>query len=319
VEISPVTPQWFADIMALWERAGLTRPWNNADGDLQRAVATPTSDVLIGVDAGRLVASVMVGHDGHRGWIYYVAVDPGARRRGHGRAMMTAAETWLRERGVPKLNLMIRGGNEQAVSFYRALGYAADDVSVLSRRLDGDEVTIRTGRDGDAELLFGLFDGAVAWLVSRGQTGQWGSEPFSATPRGVARITDMAAGDGLRVAEINGRGVGAIVTGSAPDYVPPARETELYVLALISSRAHAGKGIGARLIDHARQDARRMGCQQLRVDCWAGSPALIGFYESVGFTKVGTFEVGGWSGQVLSMPVQGAPACRRSTPPVGSR
>jgi RimJ/RimL family protein N-acetyltransferase len=62
-----------------------------------------------------------------------------------------------------------------------------------------------------------------------------------------------------------------------------------------------------------------MGCQQLRVDCWAGSPALIGFYERVGFTKLDTFEVDGWSGQVLSMPVQGSPACRRSSPPMGGR
>ena len=130
------------------------------------------------------------------------------------------------------------------------------------------------------------------------------ASPFSPTPRGVAKITDLAARDGLRVAEINGRGVGAIVTGSAPDYVRPAQDAELYVLALISSRAHAGRGIGARLIDHAKQQARQMGCQQLRVDCWAGSPTLIGFYESAGFTKLDTFEVGDWSGQVLNMPVK---------------
>ncbi|MGH2916749.1 MAG: GNAT family acetyltransferase [Solirubrobacteraceae bacterium] len=302
-----------------WRRAGLTRPWNDQDDDLRRAVEAPASDVLIGVAAGRLVAVVMVGHDGHRGWVYYLAVDPGSRGSGFGRAMMTAAETWLREREVPKLNLMVRGENERAVSFYQALGYTADDVAVLSRRLDDGAIVIRAGRDGDAELLLELFDGAVAWLVSRGQTGQWGSEPFSGTPRGVAKITDLAAEEGLRAAEIDGRGVGAIVTGSAPGYVLPASVTELYVLGLVSSRAHAGRGIGARLIDYAREEARQMGCQQLRVDCWAGSPSLIGFYESVGFTKLDTFEVGGWSGQVLSMPVQGSPACRRSSPPVGAR
>ena len=306
MEILPVTPHRFSEIVALWGRAGLTRPWNDPDGDLQRAIATPTSEVLVGVDAGELIATVMVGHDGHRGWVYYLAVDPGARRSGYGRAMMTAAETWLQQRQVPKLNLMVRGENEQAVFFYRALGYTTDDLSVLSRRLDESEITIRAGRAGDAELLLELFDEAVAWLVARGQTGQWGSEPFSATPKGVAKITDLAAEDGLRVAEISGRGVGAIVTGSAPDYVRPAEDAELYVLALISSRAHAGRGIGARLIDHAKQQARRAGCHQLRVDCWAGSPTLIGFYESAGFTKLDTFEVGGWSGQVLSMRVEGS-------------
>ena len=78
----------------------------------------------------------MVGHDGHRGWVYYLAVTPARRREGHGRVLMAACEEWLVARGVPKLNLMIRGSNEEAVGFYAALGYAAEDRVIMSKRLD---------------------------------------------------------------------------------------------------------------------------------------------------------------------------------------
>ena len=92
--------------------------------------------MLVGLDGDLLIATVMVGHDGHRGWVYYLAVRPEVRRRGVGHAMMTSAEAWLRERDVSKLNLMVRADNEAVSGFYRALGYSSDDVRVLSRRLD---------------------------------------------------------------------------------------------------------------------------------------------------------------------------------------
>lgn len=135
MEIEPASPKRFGDVVSLWEAAGLTRPWNDPDADLRRAVDGPASVVLVGVDGDHLVATVMVGHDGHRGWIYYLAVASDARRRGHGRTMMQAAETWLRERDVPKVNLMVRGENHAIHDFYRTIGYATDDVVVLSRRL----------------------------------------------------------------------------------------------------------------------------------------------------------------------------------------
>jgi len=123
----------------LWGRAGLTRPWNDPLADLRRALAGPASTVLAGWLDGALVATAMVGHDGHRGWVYYLAVSPEQQGRGHGRAMMAACETWLRERHVPKLNIMVRGDNSAARSFYERLDYGTDDVVVLSRRLDACE------------------------------------------------------------------------------------------------------------------------------------------------------------------------------------
>jgi ribosomal protein S18 acetylase RimI-like enzyme len=121
--------------VALWEQAGLARPWNDARADFARAVDGPASAVLGGFDGGDLVATAMVGHDGHRGWVYYLAVAPAARGNGHGTAMMAACEEWLRDRGVPKLNLMVRGTNAVAHGFYDALGYGDDDVRVRSKRL----------------------------------------------------------------------------------------------------------------------------------------------------------------------------------------
>jgi ribosomal protein S18 acetylase RimI-like enzyme len=99
-------------------------------------LASATSAVLGGREGERLVATVMVGDDGHRGWVYYLAVDVAHRGRGHGAAMMAAAETWLRDHGCPKLNLMVRADNAGALGFYERLGYRRNDVAVLARTLD---------------------------------------------------------------------------------------------------------------------------------------------------------------------------------------
>jgi ribosomal protein S18 acetylase RimI-like enzyme len=120
--------------VALWERCALTRPWNDPRADVARALAGPTSTVLAVREGGRLVATAMVGHDGHRGWMYYVAVDPDHRGRGLGRLVVTAAEEWLSGQ-VPKAMLMVRAANEAAVGFYEGLGYQAEEVRVFSRWL----------------------------------------------------------------------------------------------------------------------------------------------------------------------------------------
>ena len=135
MRIEPLPQTRIAEAVELWHEAGLTRPWNDAGDDLRRALAGPASAVLAGLDAERLLATAMVGHDGHRGWVYYVAVRADARGRGHGRAIMRACEDWLVARRIAKLNVMLRGDNGDARGFYAALGYGTDDVVVLSRRL----------------------------------------------------------------------------------------------------------------------------------------------------------------------------------------
>lgn len=122
--------------MALWDECGLTRPWNDPHADLTRALDGATSTVLAVWDGPQLVGTVMVGHDGHRGWVYYLAVSPAQRRRGIGRQLMAAGEAWLREQGAPKVQLMVRRGNTEAMGFYEALGFTDQETVTLGRFLD---------------------------------------------------------------------------------------------------------------------------------------------------------------------------------------
>jgi ribosomal protein S18 acetylase RimI-like enzyme len=133
MDIAELTMADRAAATGLWDEAGLIRPWNEPGGDFDRALRGPTSTVLGAFDAGDLAATVMVGHDGHRGWVYYLAVTRARRRRGLGRRMMEEAESWLRERGAVKLNLMVRNGNTEALGFHRQLGYCDAEVTVLAR------------------------------------------------------------------------------------------------------------------------------------------------------------------------------------------
>ena len=120
----------------LWHDCGLTRPWNDPEQDLARALLGPSSTVLACVDAdGLLAGTVMVGSDGHRGWLYYLAVGPAYRGHGLGRLLVRAAERWLVERNVPKVQLMVRHGSEPVLGFYQRLGYEPAEAVVLGRRL----------------------------------------------------------------------------------------------------------------------------------------------------------------------------------------
>jgi hypothetical protein len=123
-------------VVDLWAAAGLTRPHNDPRRDIAFARAAPSSDVLVGEAEGRIVASVMVGHDGHRGTVYYVSVDPDCRGLGYGRRVMTAAEDWLKAQGVWKLNLLIREDNTPVQGFYGALGYQVEPRVAMARWLD---------------------------------------------------------------------------------------------------------------------------------------------------------------------------------------
>lgn len=136
MQIAEITPAHVDAVVALWAEAGLTRPWNPPTVDLQRALAGTTSTVLGGFRAGRLVGTVMVGHDGHRGWVYYLAVAAAERGAGLGRQLMSAAESWLVGHGVVKLQLMVRESNASVVGFYERLGYEDAHVRVLAKRLD---------------------------------------------------------------------------------------------------------------------------------------------------------------------------------------
>ena len=130
-----------AAVIALWQASGLTRPWNDPASDIALARREPNSTILIGRADDAIVATVMVGYDGHRGWVYYVATDPDRRAKGYGRAIMNAAEDWLRAAGIAKLQLMVRRENARAGAFYQSIGYAEAQTIVFAKWLDGREPT----------------------------------------------------------------------------------------------------------------------------------------------------------------------------------
>jgi ribosomal protein S18 acetylase RimI-like enzyme len=125
-------------VVALWERCGLTRPWNDPRKDIRRKLRVRPDLFLVGELDGVVVATVMVGYDGHRGWINYLGVDPAHRRQGFGRIIMEEAERLLRAEGCPKINLQVRTSNLGAVAFYKSIGFALDEVVSLGKRLDAD-------------------------------------------------------------------------------------------------------------------------------------------------------------------------------------
>lgn len=126
-------------VVALWEAAGLTVPWNDPRRDIARKLTVQPELFVVAVDeAERIVGSVMAGFDGHRGWMNYLAADPAARGLGVGRLLVAHVEDALRELGCPKVNLQVRTSNSRVAAFYEHLGYTVDDTIALGKRLIPD-------------------------------------------------------------------------------------------------------------------------------------------------------------------------------------
>ncbi|MDO8150703.1 GNAT family acetyltransferase [Isoptericola sp. b408] len=123
-------------VVGLWRACDLTRPWNDPYRDIADARAHPAATVLVARDGDVVVGSVLAGYEGHRGWLYYVAVDPDRRTTGLGRTVVEAAETWLRRAGARKVRLMVRSANTAVLGFYEHLGYVDQETRVLGRTLD---------------------------------------------------------------------------------------------------------------------------------------------------------------------------------------
>ncbi|ALG28399.1 acetyltransferase [Glutamicibacter halophytocola] len=136
MKISVLAAQQIPEAVALWDATELTRPWNDPCADTLRALETSTSTVLAASEGSQVIATAMVGHDGHRGWLYYVAVDPRRQGSGLGAQMVQAASDWLTQCGVPKVQLMVREENAAVRGFYERLGFEDQHVLVLGKRLD---------------------------------------------------------------------------------------------------------------------------------------------------------------------------------------
>ena len=125
-------------VISLWDECGLIAPQNDPAKDIDRKLKVNPELFLVGIDEGEIVASVMGGYDGHRGWINYLAVKPSEQRKGCGQLAMDAVETLLRQKGCPKINLQVRTTNESVIAFYEALGFGNDNVVSLGKRLEND-------------------------------------------------------------------------------------------------------------------------------------------------------------------------------------
>lgn len=125
-------------LVSLWQVCELTVPWNNPHKDIARKLQVQPELFLIGILDSRLIASVMGGYDGHRGWINYLAVHPDFQGKGYGQEIMNSVETGLREMGCPKINLQIRTVNDKIESFYQKLGFTNDQVVSMGKRMEAD-------------------------------------------------------------------------------------------------------------------------------------------------------------------------------------
>ena len=124
--------------ISLWKKCGLVVPWNDPVADIARKVEVGGELFLVGELSGDIVATVMGGYEGHRGWVNYLAVSPKYRRCGYGRAIMAEVERRIKARGCPKINLQVRSTNSEVISFYGSIGYNVDEVVSLGKRLVGD-------------------------------------------------------------------------------------------------------------------------------------------------------------------------------------
>jgi len=135
LHIRPFEPADEDMVVRLWQECGLVVSWNDPNEDIARKCRAAPELFLVGAADGQIIATVMAGYEGHRGWINYLAVAPGHRREGIGRRMMQAAEDELRALGCPKVNLLVRSSNRTVQEFYRSLGYGDEDVICMGKRL----------------------------------------------------------------------------------------------------------------------------------------------------------------------------------------
>jgi GNAT superfamily N-acetyltransferase len=172
---------------------------------------------------------------------------------------------------------------------------------------------IRQGTPDDLPAIEALFDDALAWLLERGQTGQWGTQPFRERPQFAARLRSFFDDSTAWIAQEEGEPVGIVFGGAAEAFVPQTDEPEVYVKSLVTARRVAGRGVGAALLQRVFQQARDAGVELVRVDCWAGAPRLVRWYEEQGFAPTERFTVSKsfgetWEGQQLALRLGGAGA-----------
>ncbi len=130
---------WQEAVMDLWQECQLTRPWNDPVIDIVRKQSDQLGKFVLLINGKDLVASMMIGYDGHRGSVNYLAVLPKYQNQGVGRKMMAYCEEYLSQLGCPKINICVRDSNIKVLEFYKVLGYEVDPVVILGKRLIADD------------------------------------------------------------------------------------------------------------------------------------------------------------------------------------
>jgi ribosomal protein S18 acetylase RimI-like enzyme len=139
MEIAEYREKYGGQVIELWFKCKLVVPSNNPRRDIERKAEVDPDLFLVGIINGKVVATVMGGYEGHRGWINYLAVDPAHQRNGYAHLIMQEVEKRIRARGCPKINLQVRATNDGVIKFYQSLGYSDDNVIGLGKRLEEDE------------------------------------------------------------------------------------------------------------------------------------------------------------------------------------
>lgn len=136
IEYLPVGEDQIARVAEMWQASGLVRPWNPPEADIRQCMGKSNSEVLVASEDGQILGAVIVCHDNNRGWVYRLGVEPNVQKSGMGRAAMEAAEEWLKARGLPKIQLLVRKSNADVLGFYQSLGYEDAKVVTLQKWLD---------------------------------------------------------------------------------------------------------------------------------------------------------------------------------------
>jgi len=288
-------------LIALWQACDLIRPWNDPRADIARACAAPQSEIFVIEEDGTIVAGAMAGHDGHRGWVYYVATAPDRRGAGLGKAIMTHAEDWLRSLGAVKVELMIRAGNPVA-GFYAAAGYRHEDRQVMAKWIvtppggavpDDIEVTITylemRGRPARAPAPLPRTGSKIALMRAERPTVGFYRYLYNAVGRPWRwyernRLSDEALGAIIGDAQVE---IHVLYCDGAPagyaelDFRREG-EVELAYFGLIPE--YFGRGFGRYMLDWAIDAAWARSPRRVWVHtCTLDHPAALAVYQKAGF------------------------------------
>jgi GNAT superfamily N-acetyltransferase len=298
--IRPYVPGDFAAVTALWDATGISIHYNDPAKDIPRMLATHNCQLYVGTIEERVMASIMVGHEGHRGWLYKLAVMPEFRGKGYGRDLVQQAERWLVARGMPKVNLMIRDTNIKVREFYQRLGYDVAARTVMERWLKPEEIDL-----GPSELE------VVTTHLEMTERPTRPTVPCPAGQYAVLRLerpsvqfyrylynlvgqswmwTDRCkTSDEMLNAEINAEGVEIYVLyagGEPAGYVELDRRGKPNIRIVYFGLApfYIGRGLGRYLLNWAVDLAWSYGPQRLLVSTWSfDHPRAFANYQRAGF------------------------------------